>query len=80
MERVAAGAGSAKLLVFEPTKRPDDKSDYCMGCSFLLSANMRCSNDSSMDCDAPSRRDWARTVVRSQPTGHCIPRTPGNAD
>ena len=35
MKRVAAGAHLPTLWLFEPTKRPDDRADYCLDCSFL---------------------------------------------
>ena len=35
MKRVAAGAHLPKPWLFEPAKRPDDRADYCLGCSFL---------------------------------------------
>ena len=35
MKRVAAGADLPTPWVFEPTKRPDDRADYCLDCSFL---------------------------------------------
>ena len=35
MERVAAGAHLPDSWLFEPAKRPDDRADYCLGCSFL---------------------------------------------
>ena len=34
MKRVAAGAHLPTRL-FEPAKRPDDRGDYCLQCSFL---------------------------------------------
>ena len=34
MKRVAAGAHLPRPLLFEPAKRPDDKADYCLDCSF----------------------------------------------
>ena len=35
MEREAAGAHLLITGLFEPAKRPDDRSDYCLGFSFL---------------------------------------------
>ena len=35
MKRVAAGADLPTPWLFEPAKSPDDKTDYCLGCSFL---------------------------------------------
>ena len=37
MKRVAAGAHLQTPWLFEPAKRPDDRADYCLDCSFLLS-------------------------------------------
>ena len=34
MKRVAAGAHLPTPLLFEPAKRPDDRGDYCLDCSF----------------------------------------------
>ena len=34
MKRVAAGAQLPKPWLFEPAKRPDDRADYCLDCSF----------------------------------------------
>ena len=35
MKRVAAGAHLPTPWLFEPVKRPDDRADYCLDCSFL---------------------------------------------
>ena len=35
MKRVAAGAHLPTPWLFEPAKRPDDRADYCLDCSFL---------------------------------------------
>ena len=35
MKRVAAGAHLPTPWLFEPAKRPDDRADYYLGCSFL---------------------------------------------
>ena len=35
MKRVAAGAHLPTPWFFEPVKRPDDRVDYCLDCSFL---------------------------------------------
>ena len=35
IKRVAAGAHLPTPWLFEPTKRPDDRADYCLDCSFL---------------------------------------------
>ena len=35
IKRVAAGAYLPTSWLFEPAKRPDDKADYCLDCSFL---------------------------------------------
>ena len=35
MKRVAAGAHLPTRWFFEPAKRPDDRADYCLDCSFL---------------------------------------------
>ena len=35
MKRVAAGAHLPTPWLFEPDKRPDDRADYCLDCSFL---------------------------------------------
>ena len=35
MQGVAAGAHLSTPWVFEPAKRPDDRADYCLDCSFL---------------------------------------------
>ena len=35
MKRVTAGAHLSTPWLFEPARRPDDRSDYYMGCSFL---------------------------------------------
>ena len=35
MKRVAAGAHLPTPWLFEPVKRPDDRTDYFLGCSFL---------------------------------------------
>ena len=35
MKRVAAGAHLPSPWLFEPAKRPDDRTDYFPGCSFL---------------------------------------------
>ena len=35
MKRVAAGADLPTSWLFEPAKRPDDRADYCLDCSFL---------------------------------------------
>ena len=37
MKRVAAGAHLPTPWLFESAKRPDDKADYCLDCSFLSS-------------------------------------------
>ena len=36
MKRVAAGAHLPTPWLFEPAKRPDDRADYCLDCSFRL--------------------------------------------
>ena len=36
MKGVAAGAHLPTPWLFEPAKRPDDRADYCLDCSFLL--------------------------------------------
>ena len=36
----AAGAHLQTPWFFEHAKCPDDRTDYCLGCSFLPSANM----------------------------------------
>ena len=41
MKRVAAGAHLATPWPFEPAKRPDDKFEYCLDCSFLVLMNER---------------------------------------
>ena len=41
MERVAAGAHLPTPWLFEPAKRPDDRADYCVNCSFLPSASTK---------------------------------------
>ena len=43
MKRVAAGAHLRTPWLFEPAERPDDRTDYCLDCSFLPSASTRCS-------------------------------------
>ena len=35
MLRVAAGAHLPTPWLFEPAKCPEDRADYCLGCSFL---------------------------------------------
>ena len=35
-ERVAAGRSSSVSLAFDPAKCPEDRADYCMGCSFVI--------------------------------------------
>ena len=35
MKRVAAGAHLSTPWLFAPAKRPDDRADYCLDCSFL---------------------------------------------
>ena len=35
MKRVAAGAHLPTSWLSESAKRPDDRADYCLGCSFL---------------------------------------------
>ena len=35
MERVAAGAHLSTPWLFEPAKRPNDRADFCLDCSFL---------------------------------------------
>ena len=35
MKRVAAGAHLPTPWLSEPAKRPDDRADYCLDCSFL---------------------------------------------
>ena len=35
MKRVAAGAHPPTHWLFEPAERPDDRTDYCLDCSFL---------------------------------------------
>ena len=35
MKRVAAGAHLPTPWLFESAKRPDDRADYCLDCSFL---------------------------------------------
>ena len=35
IKRVAAGAHLPTPWLFESAKRPDDRADYCMDCSFL---------------------------------------------
>ena len=35
MKRVAAGAHLPTSRLFEPAKRPDDRDEYCLDCSFL---------------------------------------------
>ena len=35
MKRVTAGAHLPTPWLFEPAKRPDDRADYCLYCSFL---------------------------------------------
>ena len=35
MQRVAAGAHLPTPWLFEPAKRPDERADYCLDCSFL---------------------------------------------
>ena len=34
-KRVAAGAHLPTPWIYEPAKRPDDRADYCLDCSFL---------------------------------------------
>ena len=34
MKRAAAGAHLPTPWLFEPPKRPDDRTDYCLDCSF----------------------------------------------
>ena len=36
MKRLGAGAYLPTPWLFEPAKRPDDRADYCVDCSFLL--------------------------------------------
>ena len=35
MKCVAAGAHLPTPSLFDPAKRPDDRADYCLDCSFL---------------------------------------------
>ena len=35
LKRVAAGAHIPPPWLFEPAKRPDDRADFCLNCSFL---------------------------------------------
>ena len=35
MKRVAAGAHLPTPWLFEPARRPGDRADYCLDCSFL---------------------------------------------
>ena len=41
MRRVAAGAHLPTPWLFEPAKRPDDRADYCLDCSFSPSESTR---------------------------------------
>ena len=41
MKRVAAGDHLPTPWLFEPAKRPDDRADYCLDCSFHPSASTR---------------------------------------
>ena len=36
MKSVAADAHLPTPSLFEPAKRPDDRADYCLDCTFLL--------------------------------------------
>ena len=38
-KRVAAGAHLPTPWLFEPVKRPDDRAEFCLDCSFLVQAS-----------------------------------------
>ena len=77
MKRVAAGVHHPTPWLFEPAKRPDDRADYCLDCSFLPQWKNRVL---VFTFEWSGARPMA-TVVRVRPNEHSQ-RTgpPGNAD
>ena len=73
MKRVAAGAHLPVPWLVETAKRPDDRADYCLGCSF----RPQCKHQVfvfTLEWGAP----YGRKMVRPRPNEQTGP--PGNAD
>ena len=50
MKRVAAGALLPTPWIFEPTKRPDDRAYYCLGC---ITVEIECKKYYKIGVDGP---------------------------
>ena len=69
-EKLGANVAGAHLLtswLIMPAKRPDDRADYCLGCSFLPSASTRYS---FLHLGGVGRYLYGRTLVRARPNEH----------
>ena len=66
MKIVAAGVHLEASWLLN-LRNPDDRIDYCLGCSFLSLCDNRYSFYNNVDGDAPSSRDWGRAVLKSRP-------------
>ena len=80
MIRVAVGHSYPECLAFKLAKRPDDRHNYCAGCSLPYSERTLSTRFYNwMNWEAPSSRDWRQIVVRSQPNKH-LQRTGPHSD
>ena len=68
IKRVAAGAHLPTPWLCEPTKRPDDRADYCLDCSFLTLRKHRVETFSKswfhVNFSMPLR--WSLTIMDSR--------------
>ena len=69
INRVAAGARLPKPWLFEPAKRPADRADYSLGCSFLPSAN---TNSFSHLSGVRKNGEWLKLSIISPGILHSI--------
>ena len=58
IKRVAAGAHLPISWLFEPTKRPDDRADYCLNCSFLLQCEHQVLGFTRVEWARPMGEQW----------------------
>ena len=78
MKRVAAERLSPDSLAVETAKRLDDRNDYCLGCSFLPSANTRYSFLHLIGLGRALQARIGRTWVRSRLDEHVQPPNKSN--
>ena len=60
MERVAAGVHLPTPWFFVPAKRPYNRADYCLDCSFLRKASA-CTMYSFLHLSGVGRAKWANS-------------------